>query len=534
MYLKSSRSLVATLVTGSLTALLQQPVSAAQFHLGWNYALDSANDSLGVNPDSTIQPGGSIYEIFGMAVKDDVATDSVWFAISANLPMYGDNLPQPSLTAEGRTFEVQDSNIGWGDLILDFSGTGNLKSASDTRQLFGIKFSINNDSGVPTLGIYQDVSLASVTTTNAGYSNLGNNNATLESLSAARQGARRSASMGDLDWNDSYFAPYTTARTQTNPQPYMPNVIGSGTKIGEVTLLNRETLVKAGLDPNFFSPSGAEIFGFRLPKELLPVGEFIATLLTECINDGIALSSRLIAPPPPPPQPTPYICPITEGQRNALLPTQVIDGVKIFQNAPSGAWFDPPANMGFQFVSLDGSLFTGISGFPCAVAPETEDIITAPFNVLVKDETGKYEIIGSYDPGATVDFTKIFGRGVSEFIITGIDPKGWEYNPPEGVPLAFALLLNQETANFGFRRINDTTNLPIPGVMLRKPGDPEGSVPGYYFPEISELPPFEGPIPDPACLEGGRCGAVPEPSTVMGMLLATLGALKVRQARRRK
>ncbi|MEX0269710.1 XDD3 family exosortase-dependent surface protein [Leptolyngbyaceae cyanobacterium UHCC 1019] len=157
------------LVAGGLYILLQQPVSVAQFHQGWNYAIDSPNDSLGTRPDESIQAGGTIYEIFNMSFKDDIATDSIWFAVSANLPLYGNNLANPFLSVDGQQYPVPDSNIAWGDLILDFSGGGTLKAASNANQLFGIKFAINNNSLVPTLGVYSGASVASVTTTNAGF-----------------------------------------------------------------------------------------------------------------------------------------------------------------------------------------------------------------------------------------------------------------------------------------------------------------------------------------------------------------------------
>lgn len=504
---------------------------AAQLHFGWDYAIDSPNDSLGVDPAGKIQPGGSIYEIFGIAVKDDVATDSVWFAVSANLPLYGDNLANPFLIADGTKYDVPDSNIGWGDLFLDFSGTGNLATASSTNQLLGIKFSINNDSNIPTLGVYNNISLANVTTINAGYRNLASNNSVLQT-SSAQAGQPRSASMGDLAWNSPYFAPYTS------PGTLMPNVLDSGTKIGEVTLLNQATLVKAGLDPSFFSPTGTEVFGFRIPKALLPEGDFIATLLEECLNDGVALSSKLLPPAPPP---TDYICPVTEGQQTALLPDRIVKGVKIFDKAPSGAWFDPPANMGFQFVALDGSLFTSISGFPCAVAPASSDIKTAPFNVLVKNEQGNYEIIGQYFPGQSVDFTKILGKGVSEFVISGIDPDAWEpYFPDNPFPLAFPITFDRDNAKFAFNKIPDTTKLPIAPVVIppKSPSD-DGSQPPEpptIIPGIPEFPNPIGPDLQSPCLSGGSCNsaAVPEPSTIASIALASAGMLKLRRHGRQK
>ncbi len=509
---------------------------AAQFHLGWNYAIDSPNDSLGLRPDNTRQAGETIYEIGGIAFKDDVATDSIWFAISANLPLYGENTASQLCPAgDTRCYPVTDSNIGWGDLFLDFSGSSNLKIASDNRQLFGIRFAPRNDSKVPFLGVYSDVQITSVVGENAGYPTLANNNNMLSNLT----NGQRTASMGDLAWNDPYFAPFTTPVLFDNTAAHMPNVIAAGTKIGEASLLGRSDLVKAGLAPDFFQANTSEIFGFRIPKALLPVGDFIATLLTECINDGVALTSKLLPPAPPPP--TAYICPVTQGQQNALLPDRVVGDVKIFNNAPSGAWFDPPADMGFQFVTLDGSLFTGISNFPCAVAPKANDIKTAPFNVLVKNEQGKYEIIGQYFPDQSVDFTKILGRGVPEFIISGIDADAWEPYLPDDPRLAFPLLLDRENARIALRKIPDTTKLPIAEKVIPAPQpDPENPdpIPGYpiVIPGIPNIPEIIGPELGSPCLPGGSCNnaAVPEPSTIAGIAFAAAGLLKLRRDRRPK
>lgn len=534
MSIKTFHQFAYLLATSSLFWLQPTIALGAELHLGWNYAFDAPDDSLALRPDNTRQAGGTIYEIEGLAFKDDVATDSIWFAISANLPLYGENTAsQLCPVGDSRCYPVTDSNIGWGDLILDFSGSGNLQTASNSSQLFAIRFAPRNDSGAPSLGVYQNVQLTSVVGENAGYPTLANNNNMLGSLT----GGQRATSMGDLLWNDSYFAPYTSAVAFDNTAAHMPNVIGSGNKIGEVTLLGRSDLIAAGLDPQFFQTSTSEIFGFRIPKALLPAGEFIATLLTECINDGIALVSQLVNTPPPPPPPlSSLICPVLEGQQNALEPTRVVNGVKIFDNVPSGAWYDPPANMGFQFVADGDTLFTAINGFPCAIVPPNspEDIKPAPFNVLVKNEQGLYEVIGQYFPGqAGVDFQQLLGQGVAEFLITGIDPDVWvPWLPNNPSPLAFPLEFNKpadQGVSFALQRIEDITTLPIAPISL--PGEPIQIIPG-----VDVIPGVIGPDLRPPCLEANGCtsAAVPEPSTIGGLVLATAGWLKLRRHRSSK
>ncbi|MDX2100845.1 MAG: XDD3 domain-containing surface protein [Leptolyngbyaceae cyanobacterium bins.59] len=477
-----------TALTGAVLFLPQLPASA-QFHQGWHYTLDAGNDSLALGPDRRRVAGGTIYEIYGMAFKEDFATESIWFAFSANLPPFGHTIPinpatgRPQLCPAGdpSCYDVVDGNVGWGDLFLDFSGRGNLKAASDAGQLMGIRFALNNDSGVNSLGIYDNVRIASVTRENAGYSNLANHNNMLRSVASGR-----TAGMGDLAWNSSYFSPYTTPGGYSDPASLMPNVIASGNKIGEVALQSQENLVRAGLDTNFFNAgSEAKVFGFRIPKALLPVGQFIATLITECVNDAIAMVNQVRESPPLPI--LPYVCPVTDGQRNALLPTRIVDGVKIFEDVPSGRWYDPPASMGFEFVTIGDTLFTSISGFPCVVSPSEP---TPPFTVRIKNEQGTYQSIGEFSASDTIDFKLLNeGGGVREFQIVGIRPEDW---PTGWEKLPFSLPI-------GF-------------------GAPVGS---FTMTPIT-------------CSEDGVCiKTVPEPSIMAGLGLLAIGLWKTPRSRKK-
>lgn len=134
-------------------ATAKQTAVAGTLNLGWNYASDPSYDSL----------GGSEYEIYGMAVKDDLAANTIWVAITANMPLTGINTGP---TLEG--MPVSNGNIGWGDLFFDFSGKGNYKAANETNSLFGIRFAPNNDSKTPGTGVYSGVNATSVVTENAG------------------------------------------------------------------------------------------------------------------------------------------------------------------------------------------------------------------------------------------------------------------------------------------------------------------------------------------------------------------------------
>lgn len=493
---------------------LAQSAAAATFHNGWQYARDSPNDSLAATNGQRIA-GGTVFEILSMAIKDDPLTNSVWVALNANLPLFGTNTgPEICITGE-RCYPVADSNIGWGDLFFDFSGTGNLKTASDSGQLYGIRFSPTNDSGVPSVGLYSGVRATSVTRENAGYSNLWNNNNMLE-IGLGRP----KADMGDLTWNDPYFAPYTSQGFYSQPDSLMPNVIGTGTKIAEIILLDRNALTQAGFEPAFSSSVGSEVFGFRVAKEALPVGNFIATVLTECVNDGIALASELAAALPPPP---PTVCPLDPDQLNPVQPTQVINGSKYFENAASELWYDPSPTMGYQIVVTGDGAITEIQGFPCLVDQGTgTSDFPRPFEISVKDENGKLISLGTKQPGDTLNLKELAkvatGNStkevvIKEVIISGVVPDEWPDAPNPQVP--FKIRFDRPNVNLIVTEIADTT-IPTPPKLINLPQKPE------VLPPIDPIDPPVGPTPYPTA-------AVPEPTAMAGLALAAGGLFGLRR-----
>jgi hypothetical protein len=199
--------------------------------------------------------------MYGMAVKEDTQNNSIFVAINANLPITGDNYSG-----------ANDGHIGWGDLIFNFSGD-NLQTANASGSLFGIRFTENSDSGV-SLGVYDNVTLQSVTSTNSGFANLTNHANTVSNKGG-------SASMADLAYNDSYF------EGQTSGSHTVLNSIKTGNWVGAINPINDFTGL--GLDFSNFSATGTHTFGFSFDKSLMPVGEFVATLFAECANDGMAL-----------------------------------------------------------------------------------------------------------------------------------------------------------------------------------------------------------------------------------------------------
>jgi len=125
-------------------------------------------------------------------------------------------------------------------------------------------------------------------------------------------------------------------------------------------------------------------------------------------------------------------------QENPILPSElpedlppdvaeaIQDGGFVFSSVPTGVWYDPVLASGFDFTSLDGSLFTRLQ------LPTGFDDFTVSTGGIV---------LGEFSPGAFVDF----GAGVSSFSITDIDPL---VDPTD--PLAFPVYLefDQSFASF--------------------------------------------------------------------------------------
>jgi hypothetical protein len=227
----------------------------------WNYALDSINDG----------SGGSAYEYLAIAYQqhDGLLT----FALSTNMPVTGN-------THSG----VLNGTVSHGDLFLNFSDH-NLATAADFNDpnVFAIRFSSNNDSLGNTpdnpnhdTGLFSDVQAVGVATSNVGYDTL---------QAYLNHGfARTTGAMGDLNSSVDDVVPYLGNGA-------MLNVMGSGSKIGDVQLLNGDDLLTSGLDFSHFGSQyvGSQVFGFSVDATALPVGDFTANLFMECINDGIGL-----------------------------------------------------------------------------------------------------------------------------------------------------------------------------------------------------------------------------------------------------
>ena len=238
---------------------------AGTLHNGWNYAIDSFSDGVS---GPIIGPAGA-FEFYGMAIKQ--AGDTLVLALNANLPITG--TPDPL---------AQNGSISWGDLFFNFSGN-DFKTASDAKELFAVRFAANNDSGVSDLGVYGNVTAKNVTQTNVGFINLQQYDNTVINGGGT-------PSLADLASNDPYLE-YTGNWN-------ILNSINTGTKLGNINFLDNASLTAQGLDFAHFSAAGSQTIGFSFDRDLLPAGSFVAHILAECANDGMALQGEFKVPEP--------------------------------------------------------------------------------------------------------------------------------------------------------------------------------------------------------------------------------------------
>lgn len=264
-------------------ALTSAGITAAPAYAnGWDYSIDSFNDGQqGSSPSGAIVGADSVFEFYGMALK--ATADTVYVAINSNLSLEG--------YSSGR---ATNGNIGYGDLFLNFTGSDKFADAEGDSNLFGIRFAGTNDSGVD-VGVYSGVTSKDDTADNAGFKSLREHKKQINERGGT-------PSLGDLDW-DGTGNNYTEYFGRPNQKRQFPTSIASGNRLGNVTLLTAQDLAAKDLD--FASAYAAEgltedsnkdhTFGFSFDRSLLPEtgGDFIAHLVAECLNDGLALIGHI-------------------------------------------------------------------------------------------------------------------------------------------------------------------------------------------------------------------------------------------------
>ncbi|MGB3518561.1 MAG: XDD3 family exosortase-dependent surface protein [Elainellaceae cyanobacterium] len=415
--------LSSVLVFGGLGAIAS-PADASILRDGWMYAIDAPDDSYAsINGVRTV--GNTVYEIYGIAIHEDLENNRIWVALNSNLPVEGRPDTEIFFPGETDNEDVPGGSVMWGDLFFDFNDQQGYQTAHTQRNLFGVRFLRNIDAvGVEniSIGVYENVSGIDVGPDHSGFSNLAGYNSFVRSLGG------QDTWMGSLPWNSPYFGRYSQPLLASGVP--MPNIIASGDRVGDVTMHTREELEAQGFDINNFFQEGEHIIGFSFDRPPGFVGDFIATILHECLNDGVSLlgafsdpSEPEPEPEPPPPEENPLIplfedCPISPGQRYALPPSRIEDGVKIIDNSISNAFYDPPPYENYEIRLGDGTLITDILQFPCGLIgqyPEEidPDYTGEQFEVLV----GNIRIPHIFNPGESVsfsDYADILGEVLQE------------------------------------------------------------------------------------------------------------------------
>ena len=70
------KNFLSAAISCGFISITGQIASAGTLHNGWNYVIDPNYDSLAAgNGPGGITAGGTIYEIYGMAIKDDVNSE---------------------------------------------------------------------------------------------------------------------------------------------------------------------------------------------------------------------------------------------------------------------------------------------------------------------------------------------------------------------------------------------------------------------------------------------------------------------------
>jgi hypothetical protein len=156
---------------------------------------------------------------------------------------------------------------------------------------------------------------------------------------------------------------------------------------------------------------------------------------------------------------------IGEGssQYNPIMPdaSDIEAGTYFFNDAQSGAWFDPEPWDAFVFSMTGDSLFTDIFSFPTDFGDT--------FEVLFNDASNGWSSLGNFDLLDSLNFSQsLAGKDVNEFMVAGIDNPGGLHQFP--LQLGF----DTPTASFKMQGIdfdvffapNDSVDVPEPSTFV--------------------------------------------------------------------
>jgi hypothetical protein len=246
--------------------------------LTWKYHLDSNRDG----DDKGIVGQTSRFELLGSAYAQDGKKS--YIVIYSNI----DN--------EGVIFGKKQIRVFTGDLVLDFTGQGNLSAANGSPNLYTVKF-VPNESNLQLGQIGVGSTLKSVHLTNYGFATY---QEYYNKLKRARTFDGRFAApyMGTTpQLNTGYFqAEDSTLSVTESSQSVIDNAVRIITNPVEIEQLGVDTKL-----PGSTPSSLTQITVIEIDNSQLPSGDFIAALLTECGNDSFAFNAGIqpIAATPP-------------------------------------------------------------------------------------------------------------------------------------------------------------------------------------------------------------------------------------------
>lgn len=240
------------------------PLPAATIDYTPDSVSDGVTGTLVGGPEST-------FELYGIGYTQIDTT--LYVGLNTNLPIGG---------AANAT--VLGGSIAWGDVFFNLSNQP-FSEAIAAGQVYGVRFDAANDSPVGQLGLYQVQQTTSVTQVNRGFSSL----ATYQSVVTQAGGT---PSLGDVPLDGSYLS------NTDLPQ----NVMAQGLRLpNQVQFIEDFSTVGLAADFGFgtaLAQTGSYTYGFSVDVSGLPMMAFIAHLLAECANDGIAFTGTLVAPEP--------------------------------------------------------------------------------------------------------------------------------------------------------------------------------------------------------------------------------------------
>jgi hypothetical protein len=140
------------------------------------------------------------------------------------------------------------------------------------------------------------------------------------------------------------------------------------------------------------------------------------------------------------------LLPVDAGltQETALIPETVVPGLNwLFDNFPSGLWFDPPTTSELTFEMISDTLFDSILDFPTG--------LDMPVTVSAEGQ-----VLGAFGPGDDLDFVALLGHGVSSFNVSGISPPAMTGDTPG---FALQLAFNEPTADFQILAVPEPSSL---------------------------------------------------------------------------